>query len=99
MKTQTKNFDVKIYTENTFGGTGSHRALADFRDCEGADEKDAALKMLALYKKNHKGGYEPKVVECGGCRRTPGAGRVYFFEGEDPTLNYEKNSRGQLLAA
>lgn len=88
-----KYHDIKIYAQHTSG----HRQLFDFT-IEAETERDAAEITLANFNANNPA-YTAQVVEAGGCRHQPGAGRIYFVaEGEiDPRETYAPESRGQFM--
>lgn len=95
-KTETESFDVKVYGHYFVEGKIDHRALFDNR-CDAATEKEAALKTLKNHQKGSMRHYKATAVECGGVRQTPGAGRVYYFDGPNPLENFGKESQGVLV--
>lgn len=66
---------VKIYGRGR-GKFSGYRALTEYCFTEGT-EKQAVVKAKSTYRAK-LGGMKPEVVEIGGCRYTPGGGKVMW---------------------
>lgn len=91
-------YDIKIYG-HYIDGDIDHRVLFDWLQVEGENEQCAAETALLRHRAGPMAHYLATVVECDGVRRTPGAGRVYFFDGKSPLENFVDGSKGELCGA